>query len=305
LDVSQRENYGRVSGLAWGFGYLGGGLCLVLNLIMLQKPEWLGFAPGALGVGDCIIVAGLWWGVFALPTSFWIKEGRTPPGQRLNIFALTNVGWQRLMNTLRQVRRYRQLVRYLISFLLFNDGIETVIIMASIFGASEVGMSPAELVVFFVMVQGTALVGSFVFGWLADLIGKRNTLFITLIIWTGIVGWAYFLGWSGHARTEFYILGVLAGAAMGGSQAIARALQASFTPRAQSAEFFGFWAISGRFASIFGPLIYGGAIMLTGGVRPGILALGIFFIAGGIILMTVNEAEGMQAAGIQPSSTES
>ena len=120
-----------------------------------------------------------------------------------------------------------------------------------------------------------------------------------------MVGWAYFLGWLIDPRTDFYLLGIIAGMAMGGSQATARALQASFTPPDRSAEFFGFWAISGRFASIFGPLIYGAAIIVAGGVRPGILALGIFFLFGGILLMCVDEQEGTQAALTQTQSNGS
>jgi len=295
LDVSKRETFGKVSGLAWGLGYLGGGLCLILNLIMLERPQLLGFPEGAFDVGDCMIVAGVWWGLFALPTCIWLKD-RDRPERKPSLIEMTIAGCKRLGRTFSEIRRYRQLIRFLIAYLLFNDGIETVIIMASIFGAIEVGMSAGAIVGFFIMVQAAALSGAFLFGWIADWFGNRNTLLVTLVIWFGVVVWAFFLGWFTDTKTEFYIIGVLAGMAMGGSQTTARALQASFTPRDQSAEFFGFWAISGRFASIFGPLIYGAAILATGGVRSGILALGLFFIAGGVVLWCVDEVEGVQAA---------
>lgn len=295
LDVSERKSFGRISGLAWGFGYLGGGLCLVLNLIMLQKPQLLGFAEGSFDIGDCIIVAGIWWGIFALPTSLWLKD-RGRPERRASLVELTVLGWRRLTRTFREVRRYRQLVRFLIAFLIFNDGVETVIIMASIFGAEVVGLSIGELIGFFIMVQATGLIGSLFFGWLADIITNKRALMITLVMWIGVVAWAFQLGWLTDMRLEFYLLGIVAGLAMGGSQAISRSMQAAFTPRDRSAEFFGFWALSGRFASIFGPLFYGGAILLTGSVRSGILILGLFFIVGGIILYRVDETEGIQAA---------
>jgi len=295
LDVSKRESYGRISGLAYGAGYIGGGLCLVLNLIMLQKPQLIGFQEGAFGIGDCIIVAGIWWGLFALPTSLWLKE-RSKPDIRHSTRELFSIGWKRLSGTFHEIRRYRQLVRFLIAFLLFNDGVQTVIIMASIYGAEVVGLSVGELIAFFIMVQATAFIGSLFFGWLADLIGNRSTLLICLVVWLAIVIWAYFLGWLIDPRTEYYVLGVLTGIVLGGTQSIARAMQAAFTPLDRSAEFFGFFSISGRFASVFGPLVYGSAILITGGVKPGILALGIFFLAGAVILCFVNESEGMLAA---------
>lgn len=295
LNVGKRSEYGKVSGLAWGFGYLGGGLCLALNLVMLEYPKLLGFSEGAFGVRDCILVAGVWWGLFAIPAVFWVHD-RPAEQSHLSLLKLTREGWQRLLVTAREIRRYRQLVRFLIAFLLFNDGIETVIIMASIFGAEVVGMSPAELVLFFLIIQGMAMLGSFFFGWLADIIGNKRTLLITLVIWVAVVLWAFKLGWLAGLKTDYYLIGLLAGLVLGGSQSTARAMQATFTPHQRSAEFFGFFAVSGKFAGIFGAFIYGSAIVFAGGVQAGILILGLFFILGGIILLTVREAAGVAVA---------
>jgi len=295
LDISKRSEYGKVSGLAWGFGYLGGGLCLALNLVMLEYPQLLGFSEGAFGVRDCILIAGVWWGLFAIPTVFWVHD-RPAEQSRLSLLKLTREGWRRLLVTAREIRRYRQLVRFLIAFLLFNDGIETVIIMASIFGAEVVGMSPAELVLFFLIIQGMAMLGSFFFGWLADIIGNKRTLLITLVIWVAVVLWAFKLGWLAGLKTDYYLIGLLAGLVLGGSQSTARAMQAAFTPHQRSAEFFGFFSVSGKFAGIFGTFIYGSAIVLAGGVQGGILVLGVFFILGGVILLTVREAAGVAVA---------
>jgi len=295
LDISDRSSYGRISGAAWGIGYIGGGLCLVLNLIMLQKPEWLGFEAGTFGVGECVLVAGLWWGLFALPTVFWLKE-KSPRRERLQVFKLARTGWSRILSTFRQMRRYKHLTRFLLAYILFNDGIETIIVMASIFGAEVVGLNAAELIVFFLVIQGTAFVGAFIFGWLADIIGNKRTLIITLTVWLGIVVWAYFLGWLVNLKTDYYIMGILAGIVMGGSQAAARSMQALFTPEQKAAEFFGFFALSGKVAGIFGPLIYGTAIAITGDVQRGILAVGMFFLVGLSILLTVNERKGIQTA---------
>ncbi|MBM3328097.1 MAG: MFS transporter [Calditrichaeota bacterium] len=295
VDLGTAQTYGRISGLAWGVGYVGGGLCLVLNLLMLQKPSVLGFGPEPFSVGACVAVSGLWWGIFTLPTLLWVRD-KAKPKRNVGIVRLTFLSWRRVIETLRQVRRYRQLARFLIAYLFFNDGIETVIVMASIFGAQVIGMEAGELVLFFIMIQGTALIGSLIFGYLADRIGNRRTLLLSLWVWLAVVLWAYKIGWLFDMRTEYYLLGILVGLVMGGSQAAARSLQALFTPSAHSAEFFGFFSVSGKVASVFGPLVYGTAIYFTGGLQSGILALGLFFIVGIILLITVNEGEGLAVA---------
>ena len=291
IDVSSRESYGRVSGISWGFGYLGGGICLVLNLIMLKKPELLGFPAGSFDVGDCLVVAGIWWGVLAIPTMIWLKDPVVVSG-RSSLPELARKGWLRMRRTVRDIRKYKQLVRFLFAYLIFNDGIETVIIMASIFGAEVVGLSAVDLIAFFIIIQVAGFIGSLGFGWLADSIGNRKSLLICLGIWLVVVIWAYKLGWFLDLKRDFYIIGIIAGMVMGGSQTVSRSMQAFFTPPDQSAEFFGFYAVAGRFASIFGPLIFGLVILITGGIQLGILILGIFFLVGGAILWTVDEKSG-------------
>lgn len=300
-QISSPEDYGKISGAAWGFGYLGGGICLVLNMVMLSKPELLGFPAGTFGVGSCVLVAGLWWGVFAIPTILWLKDAPLPASPPTHLRHLTGEAWHKVISTMRQVNRYRQLVRFLIAYLIFNDAIETVIVVASIFGGQVVGLTTPELVVYFVMIQGTAFLGSLLFGWLADRLGQKRTLMLSLAIWLGVVVWAYEIGWFIDKRTDFYIIGVLAGLVMGGSQSVARSLQALFTPSNQTAEFFGFFSLSGKFASVFGSATFAVAVMATGSLGAGILALGAFFIVGGAILATVNIEEGIEMANLENS----
>ncbi len=295
LDLGTVKTYGRISGVAWGFGYLGGGLCLALNLVMLRNPEMLGFAPGTFNVGDCVLVAAVWWGLFALPTFLWIRE-KAVSKNSVSMLTTFSQGWSQVVGTLRQVRRFKQLFRFLIAYLIFNDGIETVIVTASIFGSEVVGLGTSELIVFFILIQGTGMIGSMIFGWLADKIGNKNALLISLAIWLGIVIWAFNLGWLFDMKQEYYLMGILAGLVMGGSQSTARSLQALFTPAQHSAEYFGFFSLSGKFANVFGTAIYGIAIVITGGVQTAILALGVFFLAGGIILLFVDEQEGSDMA---------
>ena len=291
-EISTRENIGRVSGMGWAWGYIGGGALLALNLVMLQYPEAIGFPAGTFTVQDCFLSVALWWLIFSAPTFVFVKErGKgTDPSRRLSFRA----GYRRLKHTFRQIRTFRELTTFLVAFLIYNDGIETVIVMASIFGAEVLGMQTQELILFFLMIQGIAFLGSLVFGWLADAIGNKRTILITLGVWSLIVIWAFQLGLFWNRKTEFWVLGVLVALVLGGSQAASRSLQGLFTPEANSAEFFGFFAVSGKFASVFGPLIYGILVAVTGNVQSGILSVLIFFLAGMAILWTIDEKKGME-----------
>jgi len=291
-EISTRGNIGRVSGMGWAWGYIGGGTLLALNLVMLQYPEKIGFPAGAFTVQDCFLSVALWWLIFSAPTFVFVKERGigTDPSRRLSFRA----GYRRLKHAFQQIRTFRELTTFLVAFLIYNDGIETVIVMASIFGAEVLGMQTHELILFFLMIQGIAFLGSLVFGWLADAIGNKRTILITLGVWSLIVIWAFQLGLFWDRKTEYWVLGILVALVMGGSQAASRSLQGLFTPEANSAEFFGFFAVSGKFASVFGPLIYGILVAVTGDVQSGILSVLIFFLAGMAILWTVDEKKGME-----------
>ncbi len=290
IDISPTDKLGRVSGVAWGIGYLGGGLCLMLCLMLLTKPDLFGLPVGLFKVNHCMILAGIWWLIFALPAFFWLKDKPDLRKEKSMKLVITN-GWGQVYRTFKNIRQYKNLIKFLVAYLIFNDGIETVIIMASIFGAQVVGLAADELIVFFILIQITGLIGSFFFGWLADVIGKKVALLISIAVWLVVVGWASQIGFLFGAKIDYYLMGVMAGIVMGGSQTVARSLQAMFTPPDKAAEFFGFYAVSGRVASIFGPLIYGTAIIIMGDIKSGILSLGIFFLVGGIILMFVNEKD--------------
>ena len=292
-EISTGQNIGRISGLGWALGYIGGGALLAINLIMLKYPEWLGFATGYFTVQDCFLSVALWWLIFSLPTFLFLKERSKAslPHIEGNYFV---EGYRRLRHTFHRVKTFKELSKFLLAFLIYNDGIETVIIMASIFGADVLGMKTNELIIFFLMVQGIAFVGAMMFGFLADAIGNKKTVMISLGIWCLIVLWAFQLGIIWDPRTEYWILGVLVAIVLGGSQAASRSLQGVFTPDANSAEFFAFFGVSGKFASIFGPLIYGILIAITGSVQSGVLSVLLFFVVGMVILWTVNEKEGME-----------
>ena len=292
-DVAEPVDYGKVSGLGWAWGYIGGGLLLTINLIMLQYPQLLGQPEGTFTVHHCFLTVAVWWALFSIP----IFRGVPITAGRQNLQSLQlGSAWRSLKSVFRRLGQLPHFARFFWAFLLFNDGIETVIVMASIFGDQELHMTSASLILFFLLIQGVAFIGSLVFGWLADRIGNKRTILISLIGWLIVVIWGWQLGIFGNAQVEYWWLGVLAGTVMGGSQAASRSLQAALIPPERSAEFFSFFGISGRFASAVGPLIFGLAVLLTGNLRTGILSLIVFFAGGYLILLTVNERVGHQQA---------
>jgi UMF1 family MFS transporter len=292
-EICPEEHLGWVSGLGWAVGYLGGGLLLLLNLIMLQYPQVLGFPKGYFTVQDCFLSVALWWALFAIPTLTWVKE-RPPhqdihPGKGTGYF---RIGFHRIFQTLKKIRNFRQLLRFFLAYLCYNEGVETVIIMASIFGAEIVGFKEQELISFFLFIQVTAFLGSLLVGRLADAWGNKRAILITLVIWIVITIWAFFLGIFGDLKKEYWFLGFLAGMVLGGTQASSRALQGQLTPISASAEFFGFFGVIGKFSAIFGPLIYGMTLQMTGSLRWGILSLAVLFALGLLLLTRVDLEKG-------------
>ncbi|MEW5949006.1 MAG: MFS transporter [Thermodesulfobacteriota bacterium] len=298
-QMTTPANVGRVSGLGWAFGYIGGAALLVLNLLMLNGL----YIPGAgriiFTVQACFLSVAIWWALFSLPTFLWVREKKTDkkgikvgdtPGRNRSYAA---IGLARVKRTLSRIKKFRELFLFLIAFLFYNDGIETIVVMTSVFAAEVVGMQTKEIIFLFLFIQAVAFIGSIFFGYVSDRLGHKRTILCTLFIWVIAVIWAFFLGRLLEVRQEFWIICFLAGLVLGGSQAASRALQCLLTPVSHAAEFFGFFAISGRFASIFGPLSYGLLIYLTGSLRWGILSVAVFFIIGGIILLQVNEKAGM------------
>jgi UMF1 family MFS transporter len=293
-DIADPEDYGKVSGLGWAWGYIGGGLLLGVNLVMLRYPELLGLPEGTFTVHHCFISVAVWWVVFSIPIFRSVPATGSVRGQGF----LTNLrnAVKTLNRVLPRLRELPHFTRFFFAFLLYNDGIETIIVMASIFASQELGFSNAELITFFLMIQGLAFFGSLFFGWLADRAGNRRSVLLSLLGWLVIVLWAWKLGLWGDARREYWILGVLTALVMGGSQAASRSLQAALIPPARSAEFFSFFGISGKFASALGPLIFGAAVFLTGSLRAGILSLIVFFAGGALLLLFVNEEQGRRQA---------
>lgn len=287
-ELGEGSQAGRISGAGYAAGYLGGGLLLVVILLLKRH------VPGFEYTHSFPLTA-LWWLVFALPTMFWLRDRPVDiPAGRLGGYL--KIALRRVRRSLSHFRELSVLERFLLANLIYSTGIESVIRLASIFGAQELGMPQGELVLFFLVIQGTALVGAMLFGWVADRFTQRGALLATLGIWIVTLLWAWQLGLFGEARHEYWLIGVLAGTAMGGSQGVSRALQSLLLPTGLESEFFGFFTLSGRMANILGMLSFGLVTWITGDMRLGIVSLLFFFVAGLILLQRVDVQEGIRQA---------
>jgi len=273
-EIAGRNDLGKVSGWGWALGYVGGLLSLFLVLPLVNNNL----------VNLAFPAVALFFGLFALFTFFLLKEIKKP-SKRTNYF---KTALQRIITTAKNIRKFKELLKFICSYLFYNDGIVVVISFAAIYGATRFGMTLKQLIPYFIIVNLTSMVGAFIFGYILDKIGAKKTITITLIIWVVVVFWAF---WC-RTITEFYCVGLLAGLAIGSSQSSSRTMLALLTPEEKMAEFFGFYAFTGKVASIFGPFIYGEVARITGSQRWAILSVLVFFLAGIIILQTVNENKG-------------
>jgi UMF1 family MFS transporter len=290
-DIASEEERDRVSSYGWAMGYLGGGILLALNLAFFIFSEDLG-VPGDLAVRINLASAGIWWMGFALITWTRLRPRHAaralPAGE-----TYVSIGFKQLGKTFREIKNFPETLKYLLAYFLYNDGIQTVIAVSSTFAAAPIIRGGLEvdqdtLIAIILMIQFVAFGGALFWGKLAKWIGAKQSIIVSLVIWSGVVIFAYG-GMRGENRvTEFIILGALIAIVLGGSQAISRSLFAQMIPRGKEAEYYSFYEVSERGTSWTGPLIFGLANQMFGSLRYGILALIFYFIAGLIVLPLVN-----------------
>jgi UMF1 family MFS transporter len=278
-------------------GYLGGGVLLALNLAFFIFSQDLG-VPGDLAVRINLASAGLWWLGFAFITWARLRPRHAaralPPGE-----TYVSVGFKQLARTFRELKNFPETLKFLLAYFLYNDGIQTVIAVASTFAAAPIarggiGLSQDTLIAVILMIQFVAFFGALFWGRLAGWIGAKQSIVVSLVIWAGVVIYAY-SGMKGDTRVaEFFVLGIFIALVLGGSQAISRSLFAQMIPEGREAEFYSFYEVSERGTSWTGPLIFGLANQLFGSLRYGILSLIFYFIAGLIVLPFVNVRKAME-----------
>jgi UMF1 family MFS transporter len=288
--IARGEELDRVSTAGYAIGYLGGGLLLAVNLAMIQQPQWFGIPDAGIATRLSLASVAVWWVAFSWPLFRRVPEPRVAPSVSMSAGAALTQSVRQLASTFRELRRYKQASLLLLAFFLYNDGIQTIIRMAAIYGA-EVGIDQSALIGALLLVQFVGVPCSFAFGALAGKIGPKKAVIFGLIAYTGIVLFTYYMT---NAR-EFYILAGAVGMIQGGTQALSRSMFASMIPRHRSSEFFAFFGVFERYAGVLGPAIF--AIMAgLGTSRTAILTLIPFFIAGGLLLMKVDVAAGRREA---------
>ena len=290
--VAKPHETDRVSAAGYALGYLGGGILLLFNLAWILQPQSFGFADAAAATKASFASVAVWWLLFSIPLLRRVPE--PPVALEAGETAHTSIwtaAFGRLGRTFREMRRYKHAFIFFLAMLLYQDGIQTIIRMASIYGA-EIGVDQNAQIAAFVMVQFIGIPFSFLFGALGTRIGTKRALFIALGVYTA----ATVIGFFMTTVTQFFLLAAMVATVQGGAQALSRAMFARLIPVNKSSEFFGFYAVAERFATVLGPLVFTLSVMITGSSRFAVLFIITFFVAGAGLLALVDEQEGMRAA---------
>jgi len=278
--VSGTDKVDHISALGFSLGYLGGGLLLLLNVLMVLHPDWFGLSDGTVAVRISFLMVAVWWLVFSLPLMLLVDE---PDGQSSSLsIKVLQQGFIRIWQTLHEVRQLRNVWLFLVAYWLYIDGVDTIVRMAVDYGLS-LGFDQNSLITALLITQFTGFPSALAFGWLGGRYGTKAGIFTGLVIYVIVTIWASVM----NSVAEFYYLAFCIGLAQGGIQALSRSMYARMIPPERSAEFFGFYNMLGKFAAIIGPVMIGWVGLISGNPRIGILSLLALFIAGGVMLVKV------------------
>lgn len=291
--VARDDEVDRVSTAGYALGYVGGGIVLALVLFAVTKPALFGLPDTGAATRAGFVLVALWWVLFALPLFRRVPEPAIATGgaPRPRGAALVRASFAGLRVTFRELRRFRQATVFLFAFLIFNDGIGTIIKIAAIYG-NEIGLEQNTMIVAILLTQFIGIPFTFLFGQMAGRLGTKPSIFLGLAVYCVVSTLGYFMTSAAH----FYALAILVGIVQGGVQALSRSLFSSMIPRARSSEMFALFGVFEKFAGIFGPAVFALIKALTGSSRNGILSVIAFFLVGALLLVLVDVDEGRRAA---------
>ena len=287
--LASADELDRVSTAGYAIGYVGGGVLLAINIVMMAKPGWFGLADKEVAVRASLASVAVWWVVFSIPLFRHVPEPPVRTDAREGGGGL--VGAVRgLWQTLTELRRYRQAFLLLLAFLLYNDGVQTIIRMATIYG-TEIGLDDNAMIGALLVTQFIGIPFAFLFGTIAQKVGAKTAIFGGLAVYVLITVLGYYM----RTSAQFFALAVLVGMVQGGTQALSRSLFASMIPKEKSSEFFAFFGVFERYAGILGPAVFAWVVAHSGSSRNAILSVLVFFVIGAAILVFVDVAEGRRA----------
>lgn len=289
--IARPNEMDRVSAGAFAVGYMGSGLLLAFCLVMIQMPHLFGIPEGTLPARISFALVAVWWAVFTIPLMRHVSEPVAVVRPEEFSRGVVRFAIKRIVDTFRSLKSYRNAFLMLIAYLIYGDGIGTIVRMATIYGA-EIGIGQAHMIGAIVLVQFIGVPFSFLFGMIAGRIGTRPAIYIGLFVYTLITILGYFMSTPIH----FWMLAALVGTVQGGTQALSRSLFASMIPSYKSGELFGFFGVMDKFAGMFGPMVFALAIVLFGSSRFGILSVILFFIVGAFVLSRVDVETGRRRA---------
>jgi UMF1 family MFS transporter len=290
--IASQKEVDRVSTAGYAMGYVGGGLLLALNFVWIAWPEAFGLRDMDQGTRLSFFSVSVWWALFSIPL---LRRVREPPpslevGEAVGVNPL-RIGFSRVAETLKEIRRHKQVFLFLVAFWFYNDGIGSIIKLAAIYGA-EIGISRPNILLTFLLVQFVGIPFTFAFGWLAGRIGAKRGLQLALVVYFFISIGGYFV----TTTAQFMAMGLAVATVQGGSQALSRSIFATIVPRSKSSQFFGFFSVSAKFAGIFGPAVFAVMTTAAGTSRPAIASLTIFFGVGLLLLRGLDVDEGKRVA---------
>lgn len=278
-EIAKGKDFGKVSGYGWGIGYLGGMLCLLWTYPLLRG----GFAPdNLLQFRQVFVHVALFYALFSLPVLLWSPE-RARVGTWAGWGQYARQGWGKLRETFSQIRRYKNLLRFLLSAFLYDDAMATVVAFSAIYAVSTLSFSMADVVALWIIGQVPACVGALGSGFVVDRFGAKPTIVFCLLLWCAVVLGVYFA----QTQLQFYVVAAVGAIGLGSVQSASRSLMALLTPRGKSGEFFGFYALCGKVSAILGPTTFGAISSVTGNQRVALLSVLFFFLAGLFLLAGV------------------
>lgn len=299
-DFAPKNKIGRISGFAWAMGYIGGLLALTIVLFgfIQADPPWFGLSSTeGQNIRATNLLTAAWIFIFSLPLFFWLKDDK--PGQKAGCRHLIKGTALQLLATFRELKNYRQIIRFLFARIMYNDGLLTIFAFGGIYAAGTFNFTTDEIIMLGIVLNISAGAGSLALGYLDDLLGSKHTLLLSI---AGLV-LATILAVAATTKFWFWVAGITIGLFVGPNQASSRAMMARFIPMGKENEFFGFFAFSGKATAFLGPLMLGKITSLFGSQRLGVASLLIFFIAGATLLLRVDEKEGIAAAKNSRKST--